>query len=203
MSFAPIPSQIGDPTWEIATFFPVQGNWTVDEYFLLNRNRGVEFVDGRLEFLPVPTKTHELIAAHLYRLFYAFVSAANLGRVFYAGYRVRVDGAKYREPDITFISRDHEPHVCEQFTDVADIVLEIISPNSPARDLAVKRAEYAQAGIPEYWIVDPRDQTITVLMLPAGASEYAEAGKYAAGQQAESVLLAGLRVDVIAAFSQT
>lgn len=47
----------------------------------------------------------------------------------------------------------------------ADLVVEVIGEDDPGRDLVTKRLEYAQAGIPEFWIVDPRDRTIPVLHL--------------------------------------
>lgn len=68
------------------------------------------------------------------------------------------------------------------------------------RDLVVKRQEYAEAGIPEYWIVDPQEAQITVCHLAAGSDEYEEVGVYKPGERAESVLLAGFGVMVTAVF---
>ena len=59
-----------------------------------------------------------------------------------------------------------------------------------------KRADYAEARISEYWIADPRDETITVLALQGGA--YVEHGVYARGDRAMSPLLAGLVAEVSA-----
>ena len=53
----------------------------------------------------------------------------------------------------------------------ADLVIEIVSPNDRARDHVEKRAEYAQAGVPEYWIVDPDAETVSVLTLTEGRYE--------------------------------
>lgn len=63
----------------------------------------------------------------------------------------------------------------------------------------LKRQEYAQAGIPEYGIVDPQMKQITVLTL--NHEEYAEHGVFGEGEQAMSVLLPGFGVDVAAAFA--
>ena len=63
-----------------------------------------------------------------------------------------------------------------------------------------KRREYAQAGIPEYWIVDPTDASITVLTLQG--QEYALHGEFVAGETALSVLLEGFTVDVSDLFSE-
>ena len=80
----------------------------------------------------------------------------------------------------------------------ADLVVEVVSPDDPARDLVDKRTDYAEAGIPEYWIVDPRDETIRVLTLRGGA--YAEHGVYARGGSAPSPLLTGFAAAVSAVF---
>ena len=65
----------------------------------------------------------------------------------------------------------------------------------------MKRREHAQAGIPEYWIVDPRDERITVLRLDG--KKYAVHGEYTKGTTAVSHLLPGfLAVDVTTAFAQ-
>ena len=195
-------SQIGDPPWEIARYFPPQGSWSEAEYLNFNANRGIEFVDGCVEFLPMPTKTHELIASFLYRALFEFVTASKWGKVFYAGYRVKIRHDQYREPDVIVMRDDHFAQSGEQFTEAADLVVEVVSASDPQRDLETKRTEYAAAGIAEYWIVDPRDQTVTVFTLPQGQTEYAEAGKYSRGGHATSLLLDGFQVAVDEVFTQ-
>jgi Uma2 family endonuclease len=76
----------------------------------------------------------------------------------------------------------------------ADLVVEIVSPDDPERDTVTKRADYAEAGVPEYWIVNPVEATITVLQLAeAGYNEY---GVFKRGENARSALLEGLSVAV-------
>jgi Uma2 family endonuclease len=79
----------------------------------------------------------------------------------------------------------------------ADLVMEIVSPDNPERDLVEKVADYAEAGISEYWIVNPETQAITVLKLEGDT--YATHGVFARGQQAASALLDGFAVSVDAA----
>ena len=67
------------------------------------------------------------------------------------------------------------------------------------RDLVIKRREYAAAGIAEYWIIDPRDQRVTVLALDAGA--YRVHGEFSPGRTATSVLLPGFEVEVDSVFA--
>ena len=64
----------------------------------------------------------------------------------------------------------------------------VVSPDDPGRDTRDKRLDYAEAGIPEYWIVNPLDETATVLELRGTA--YAAHGVFRRGQQADSVSLA-------------
>src|SRR5437773_2718941 len=78
--------------------------------------------------------------------------------------------------------------------DGADLVMEVVSEGSEnrKRDLETKRLEFAAAGIAEYWIVDPQEQRITVLVLDG--SIYRVHGEFAPGTQASSVLLPGFSV---------
>jgi Uma2 family endonuclease len=79
--------------------------------------------------------------------------------------------------------------------------MEVVSPGEKDRhrDLVEKRTDYAQAGIPEYWIVDPLQRRITVLVLTG--EQYRVDGEYSPGQSASSRLLDGLEIDVAAVFA--
>ena len=81
-------------------------------------------------------------------------------------------------------------------------MIEVVSADDPERDFETKLAEYAQAGISEYWIVDPLDRTIYVLELAGDAAEYREAGRYTDGEMAFSVQLEDFRVEVSSVFDQ-
>lgn len=187
-----------EPAWEFARLFPAQGQWDEEDYFAIETNQLVEFSNGHLEVLEMPSITHQLIALALFRLFDRWVEAQALGKVLLAPIKVQLWPGKYREPDLLFIA----PHRLAQRTDQywlgADLVVEVISPGDRQRDTKTKRREYAQAGIPEYWLVDPEAQTITVLTLTQtpGASSYRVHGEFRAGQHATSCLLADFVVDV-------
>lgn len=199
----PIPrSKLGDWTWELVKEFPTQGEWTEEEYLALESNRLIEFTDGVLEFLTMPKLFHGKIARFLSDMLRSFVTAHRLGDVFWAPISVKLRPGILREPDVFFLStqrlsRGDDPPVG------ADLVMEVVSPDAKdrVRDIKQKRREYATAGIPEYWIVDPETETITVLTLPAGANEYAEHGVFRADQIATSVLLSEFAIDVTACFA--
>lgn len=178
---------------------PPQGAWSDSGYLWLTNQspRLIEFTDGWLEELPVPTYTHQAILLYLYDVFRAVVHDLG-GVVMVAPLRMRVREGKFREPDLLLLRDGDDSRCQDRFWLGADLVAEVISPDDPDRDLVQKRADYAEAGIPEYWIADPRDETILVLGLANGT--YRELGIYRRGDIAPSPSLNGLRVDVGAAF---
>ncbi len=185
-------------TWEVAYLFPGQGQWSEGEYLTLRPRRQVEFTDGFVEVLPMPKQSHQLILDYLFQALRFFVMARHLGRVLFAPLRVQVRPGKFREPDIVFMKTENLARCHEEAWLGADLVIEIVSedPKSRERDLEKKLADYAESGIPEYWIVDPVEKRITVLVLEGKA--YRVHGEFVRGQQATSVLLNGFGVDVMA-----
>ena len=191
-----------EPTWDVAKLFPAQGAWSEEEYLMLPDNRLTEYSHGRLEVLPMPSFAHQLIVMLLYRMLHAYVANQNLGYAVIAPMRIQLWQGKYREPDVAFMLRANRARIHQQYWDGADLVMEVVSPDDPLRDAETKRREYAQAGIPEYWLVDPIVGTITVFVLPANANSYDVHGVYTSGETAASVLLAGFTVDVEACFAE-
>lgn len=189
-------------TWEIARLFPAQGEWSEEEFFALDNNHRVEYSDGFLEFLPMPTIFHQLILQFLYDALKSFVNAGDLGTVVISGYKVRLQARKFREPDIVFIKTAHRSGITEQYCEKADLVIEVVSDQNRPHDIKTKRVEYAQAGIPEYWIIDPERHEITVLVLKSRQKAYTEFGVFRKGTKAASKLLSGFAVDVTTVLSQ-
>jgi len=188
----------------VETFEPesIQGweHWTEADYLAFDENILIEFSDGRAEVLPMPTTSHQMILAFLYGKLAAFVAARNLGTVLFSALRIRLKEGKYREPDLVFMKAENSGRMGEVYWDGADLVLEIVSENRD-HDLITKRREYAEAGISEYWIVDPREGRITVLRLEAGSNVYAEFGSFERGSIARSAMLDGFKVDVTVALT--
>lgn len=176
-----------------------QGCWRDDDYLWLTDRcrRLVEFTDGYLEMLPMPTRGHQRTLAFLYSAFQAFLNTAG-GEVLFAPLRLRVRAGKYREPDLLAMRDARDARSGERFWTGADVVAEVVSVDNPQRDFVDKRRDYAEAAIPEYWIVDPRSETITVLELAAG--EYIERAVHCRGERAASLAIPGLGVDVDGVF---
>ncbi len=178
---------------------PRQGEWTEQQYlaFTDDTNWLIEFTDGFLEVLPMPTDHHQAILGFLYVTFLTFVKPGG-GIVRFSPLRMRVRPDKIREPDLLLLLSASDARRQNRLWAGADLALEVVSPDKPERDLIDKRVDYAEAQVPEYWIVNPQTETITVLRLEGAA--YAEVGTFRRGQSATSVILAGFSVEVDAVF---
>ena len=183
----------------LCDILPRQGCWSEESYLWLTdhgRHR-IEFTDGRIEELPMPTSTHQAVLLFLYRLLHDYLRPRG-GVAMVSGLRMRIREGKFREPDVLMLQDRSDPRYQDRYWLGADLVAEVVSPDDPDRDLVEKRIDYAEAGIPEYWIVDPRNETITVLVLDGNA--YVEHGVHGRGGTATSPLLEGFATDVAAVF---
>ena len=173
---------------------PRQGRWRDEDYleFTDHARQPIEFTDGCIEKLSVPTDRHHQILGDLYRHFFAWLGDS--GIVQFAGVRLRIREGKYREPDLLLLCDRHDGRRQNRFWLGADLVVEVVSPDDPNRDWITKRTDYAKAGIPEYWIVDPSLESIAVLELDGAA--YTEHGVFGLGAEATSPLLPGFAVNV-------
>jgi Uma2 family endonuclease len=146
---------------------------------------------------PHPTNIHQQAVGRLFRFLADF--AQQSGWVRLAPLPVRLWPGKIREPDVLFVAREHQDRVGEQVFGPPDLVMEVTSATTQRTDRVEKYAEYARAGIPEYWIVDPQAETVEVFVLREDAYELL--GKWGAGEVARSALLEGFRVEVNAVFA--
>jgi Uma2 family endonuclease len=176
---------------------PLQGLWTEEQYLKLTNqsNHLIEFTDGHIEVLPMPTDKHQMIVRFVLLALMAFVEPSG-GRVLFAPLRIQIREGKFREPDIVLVRDANDPRRQNDFWLGADLVVEIVSPDRPKRDTEEKPVDYAEAQIPEYWIVNPIDETITVLKIDGDS--YMTHGVFGRGQTATSVLLAGFAIKVSA-----
>ena len=144
----------------------------------------------------MPTKSHQKIVQYLLHVFLSCLANHSLGDAGSAPYRVRLRDQTFREPDIVVYLAEHLSRFGERFGEAPDIVVEVVSDDaaSRTRDYEDKRRDYAGAGIPEYWIVDPAERRIAVLSLEKDG--YEVAGEFGAGDTASSKNIGALRVDV-------
>lgn len=187
-------------TTEIAQLWPRQGEWNEADYFALpDTNRFVELSEGKLIMPPHPTDTHQQVVGTLYRYFYTFVEAHDLGVIRFAPLPVRLWPDKIREPDVLFVSHEHTDRIGEQAYGPPDLVVEVMSASTRRTDRVEKFVEYARAGISDYWLVDPEAQTIEVFVLQDDT--YTLLVKAGTGETAHSKLLDGFDVEADKVFA--
>lgn len=141
-----------------------------------------EWVDGEyIEYMP-PSNEHQDLAGFLYALIHSFVDELGIGRTGIAPREVKLwPGGPSREPDIFFVHKDRLAGFDKmRFNGAPDMVLEIVSPGSVREDRVRKFTEYEQAGVGEYWLIDPRPNQHTVECFvrdAAGIFQPVEAGE--------------------------
>lgn len=192
-----IPSANGEPAWEAAYMLPVQGSWNEEDFLKFHTNRMAELVNGRLEILPMPTWLHQLILDFLLDRIKEHLHETKCGgKVLMAPLPTRLFSKTIREPDLLYVKPEHLPKDVRGYPDKIDLAVEIVSSGIEARkrDYVDKRTDYAKAGISEYWIVDPDESLVTVLVL--NGPEYQVAQECHPGDVARSVLLSGLAIPV-------
>ena len=118
----------------------------------------MEWVDGEvISYIP-PNNKHQDISRFLSTLLDLFVQFFSLGVIRYAPFEVKLwpDGPA-REPDLFFVSQKNLSKLTpERYAGGPDLIIEIISPGSVSEDRVRKFTQYEQAGVPEYWLIDPR-----------------------------------------------
>jgi len=192
-----LPSANDGPAWEAAYLLPPQGRWSEADFLQLHTNRMAELVNGRLEVLPMPTWLHQLILRYLLDKFREHLRVANVGGdVMFAPLPIRLFPGTIREPDLLYVGAENLPKDIRGYPHRIDLAIEIVSEGIEARkrDYEDKRADYAKAGVTEYWIVDPDEKLVTVLTLRDGIYEASQECR--TGDLAKSLFLPGLAIPV-------
>lgn len=155
-------------------------------------NLPVELWDGEIIMSPAPKPTHQTAVLSFARRLAEFTERPVLGRVFAAPLDVVLGPRRVVQPDVLFIARDRTAIIGDHIAGAPDLVAEVISPGSWRRDRVDKKALYEQAGVKEYWILDPDAQTIEVFSLVKGALHLHSRAEET--ESARSKLLPGFKV---------
>ena len=116
-----------------------------------------EWVNGEVVLMTPISKKHQDLGSFLLALIHHFTEAHQLGSVLYEPFQMKTSpDLPGRSPDILFVANEHLDRLKENYLDgPADLVVEIISPDSRARDRKEKFREYERGGVREYWVLDP------------------------------------------------
>ncbi len=183
---------IQNQTW------PAQGQWTYADYARLPDDTWkYEVIRGELHMTPAPTPIHQRAVLRIAAALDRFIRDANRGEVFTAPIDVILPDnlGTPVQPDILFLAAEHLERVKERWIEgPPDLVVEVLSPSNWVDDRRVKFDVYAQAGVPEYWIVDPDLRTVEVFVLDQGA--YRLLDRFTPGVEVRSQLLPDFSIPV-------
>jgi len=125
-----------------------------------------ELVRGEVHVTPAPATRHQAVLQNLSGNLWPFVIKNRLGEVWAAPLDVRLAGETSLQPDLIFISNERAGIIQEDWIAGApDLVVEVLSPSTAAYDRATKLPIYAEAGVPEVWLIDSYAKTVELLKL--------------------------------------
>lgn len=146
------------------------GKISYEEFLQSKEYVWAEWVDGEVIQLSPASKRHQLLVNFLAALLQHFVEANRLGLIISAPFQMKTGvDLPGREPDILFVASDHLERLQDtHLAGAADVVVEIISPESLTRDRGDKFYEYEKGGVEEYWVIDPIRQLAEFYRLDNG-----------------------------------
>jgi Uma2 family endonuclease len=172
---------------------PTTGAWTYEDLLRLpDDGKRYEIIEGTLYEMPSPLLAHAQVIANL--MFHLGMPARSLGaRLFTAPLHVFIAGGNLVQPDvIVVLPQGAARPVPRGVQGPPDLAIEVLSPSNRGHDRLTKRSLYVQAGVREYWIVDPDARTIDVLTLHLDAFHLIQTA--AAVDRLESPLLTSLSI---------
>jgi Uma2 family endonuclease len=146
---------------------PKQGEWTYHQYAALpDDGHRYEIIDGVLLMTPAPGIPHQKAAQQIFRLLATRIEDTKLGQVFIAPVDVELAPNLVVQPDVMVVLKANEEKITStRIIGSPDLVVEVSSPSTIGYDRREKQDAYARAGVPEYWIAHPGEQTIEIMTL--------------------------------------
>ena len=168
---------------------------TYEDYCRVPDDKRYELLNGELMMVPAPNIRHQSILLTLGSELRRFVREHELGEVFVAPVDVVLSDTDVVQPDVLFISRAREDRITdENVRGAPDLVIEILSPSTAARDLGYKHELYGKHGVLEYWIIDPVAETVAVHRQRDGKLE--RTGRFGRGERLAAAVLEGLALEL-------
>ena len=169
--------------------------FTYEDYLNTPDDKRYELLDGELVMPPAPGESHQNVSAMLGWKLTQFAVENRMGRVYHAPFDVVLSNMDVVQPDLIFVSNERAAIITPaNIQGAPDLVVEILSPSTAARDKTFKRSLYAKHGITEYWMVDLTEKTITILRL--GEREFEVVDTYGEGESLTSPTLQGFTLSL-------
>jgi len=162
---------------------PPLGHWTLADWESLPDDGNIyEIIQGVLYMSTAPSPLHQWISQQFYDQVGYPAKQRGLGRCFYAPIGVIMPGCDPVQPDLVFIKAEHTNIIrAKRIEGIPDLIVEILSPGNRSYDEEVKLSAYANAGVPEYAIIDPSARTLRLFALRS-PGEYGPPNEFGAGQ---------------------
>ena len=143
-------------------------DWTLARWEgLSNDGNRYEVLDGVLYLTTSPSLFHQWISQRVFLFLQLELVAVEGGFVFYAPAGLVMLGSDPAQPDLFYLrAADRELMHDRRVHGVPALIVEILSPSNPELDLVIKRASYARAGVPEYWVFRPASRDVLILSDP-------------------------------------
>ena len=154
-----------------------------------------EVIDGELYVSPSPSWWHQVAVANLLFILTAFIRRHDLGKIVPAPLGVILDPDDGVEPDLVYVAREHMHIITDRgIRGAPDLLVEVLSPSTRARDEGLKLRRYAAAGVPHYWTLDPEARVLRPYRL--GEQGYDLVGPFGPGAVYAPELFPGLEIAI-------
>ena len=137
-------------------------SYTREDYEALPEGAPYQLIEGKLIMSPAPTSWHQIIIGRLHIALQPFVEKHQLGITLLSPVDVYLTETNAFQPDLIYISKDRLSILGDRVEGAPDLVIEILSPSNAYYDLKQKKTVYESAGVREYWIVDPMEQSAEI-----------------------------------------
>ncbi|MGH7232819.1 MAG: Uma2 family endonuclease [Nitrospiraceae bacterium] len=140
---------------------------TYQDYLLLPEDgKRYEIIEGDLYMTPAPTTRHQIIVARLSHVLMTYLESHQIGTVLTAPCDVVLSDTDIFQPDLLLVLNEGSARITEKnIQGPPDLIIEILSPGTAARDQELKRKRYEHFAVGEYWLIDPDRNTMEVLRL--------------------------------------
>jgi len=169
---------------------------TYHDFLLLpDDGKRYEILNGDLCVTPSPVTRHQLIVGRFLHHLMTYLETHPVGTVFTAPYDVVLSDTDIVEPDLLLVLHAGRAAITEKNVQgPPDMILEVLSPGTAARDRDLKRKRYERFGVLEYWLIDPDDNTLEMLAMQD--ERYVQVCRAARPAECVSALLPGLILDL-------
>jgi Uma2 family endonuclease len=154
-----------------------------------------EVIDGELYVAPPPNRGHQYASSTLQGTIWGYLERNSIGEIYAAPFGMILTGLSGVQPDLVYVSNERRAILTDQGVSGApDLAIEILSPSTRSRDRGIKLRAYESAGVPYFWIADPRARTIEERVL--GDDGYGPPTVYRVGATFQPALVPGLSIAV-------